>query len=563
MTASSLTVAEFIAEYLESRQIKHVFGIIGAGNAAIFDAISRRGYTEIVCTHHEQAAVMAASAYYRTNGTVTCALVTTGAGSTNAVTGVMSAWMDSVPVVVISGNESTKNIQAYQGMRAYGVQGYDSVKMVQDCTNYALRIDNSVDFKNKLKLAFGKSTGMYSRKGPVWIDIPMDVQTQDISEPKCVDLDFEMINRFIQGSKRPVLYLGRGAEELGEYWISHFGMPILLSWSAIDLLGHDHPMNFGSCGVYGQRSANYIIEEADLVLCIGTRLALPQIGYNLQSFAKQATLIYFDVDQQEVEKIKTRTPYSYCWSSYGVYRNINKIDASKEWLNRCNELKAKYPRIESIHHTGEGLNSYIFMDELSKYLKPDSVIVTDVGAALLSGHYGLRIKKGQRLFTSQGLGEMGYALPAAIGASFARNKGEVICLVGDGGLMMNLQELQTIVHHQLPIKIFVFNNDGYGMIKGTQKQLFGGRYVGTDPKSGVSCTGVSSLAHAFGLPFYWFGSKDLMSECIERIMQETGPVICEIVMDPEQEFLPKLKSYQNEKGEMCTPAFNQLSPLES
>lgn len=556
-----MTVAEFIAEYLESRQIKHVFGIIGAGNAAIFDAISRRGYTEIVCTHHEQAAVMAASAYYRTNGTVTCALVTTGAGSTNAVTGVMSAWMDSVPVVVISGNESTKNIQAYQGMRAWGVQGYDSIEMVKGCTNKAHRCSSLDEFRSELEDIFRSTEPFNERHGPAWIDIPIDFQVMNLPPDA---INWAELCEIVLAAKKPILYIGSGFKtENLEQWLIDLAIPTLFSWSAIDRLSSEHPLHFGSCGVYGQRAANHIIEETDLVIALGTRLALPQVGYDLNNFAPQAKLLIADIDLREVTRLRGRTPYAYWSDAINFAINIPKISATSEWLNRCNNLKAKYPRIESIHHTGEGLNSYIFMDELSKYLKPDSVIVTDVGAALLSGHYGLRIKKGQRLFTSQGLGEMGYALPAAIGASFARNKGEVICLVGDGGLMMNLQELQTLVHHQLPIKIFVFNNDGYGMIKGTQKQHFGGRYVGTDPKSGVSCTGVSSLAHAFGLPFYWFGSKDLMSESVERIMQETGPVICEIVMDPEQEFLPKLKSYQNEKGEMCTPAFNQLSPLES
>ncbi len=556
-----MTVAEYIAEFLEERGIKHVFGIIGAGNAAIFDAIHRRGFTEIICTHHEQAAVMAAASYYRINGTVTCALVTTGAGSTNAITGVMSAWMDSIPVVVISGNESTKNIEAHQGMRAWGVQGYDSVAMVKDCTVVATRLDNAFGFGDKFDQAFFTSDFLTERTGPVWIDIPMDVQSKEVEENET----HEEANQLIKDAKRPVLYLGRGADIWGSTLVEQLQFPAILSWSALELLPSDHVLNFGSCGVYGQRAANQIIEESDLVICLGTRLALPQIGYDIKSFAPNAELIIVDVDEKEFDKFKSREAHFFP-ESVGFFReHIDCAWSPPEWFQRCDELRKKYPRLEAHHFSDKDeqvMNSYQFMQELETYLKPDSVIVTDVGAPLLSAHYMLKLKKGQKLFTSQGLGEMGFAVPASIGASFAKNKGEIICLVGDGGIMMNLQELQTIVHHNLPIKIFIFNNDGYGMIKGTQKQLFEGRAVGVDKKSGVSCPDFTTLGAAMGFKCFRIHTKADMAIFMKGIMEREGPVICEVFMDPDQEFLPKLKSFRNNAGEMCSPAFNQLSPLE-
>jgi acetolactate synthase-1/2/3 large subunit len=336
------------------------------------------------------------------------------------------------------------------------------------------------------------------------------------------------------------------------------------------MVDSSHPLVYGRAGVYGQRCANFILQNCDFLLCIGTRMAIPQVGYDINEFARDAKIAVVDIDRHEIEKYADRYQYHVPADAKEFIRVLLQL-ASKEsfdysaWIQKCDNWRAKYPWVNCQDHPDvDGfINSYPFMEKLNAHLKSEQLITTDMGTALLSGHQVLKLKMGQRLMTSTGLGEMGYGLPAAIGASFASDKGEVICLNCDGGMMMNLQELQTIVHHKLPIKLFIFNNDGYLMIKHTQKALFSGRHTGIDQKSGVSCPNFSALAGAFGIPSYQIKTWDDFDQVVPTVQAHNGPVICEVFMHPYQLFVPKLSLAIQKDGTLISPPLEDLSPFIS
>ncbi len=591
-------VSDYVAEFLVEQGIRHVFGIIGAGNAHIFDAIARLGFTKIVCVHHEQAAVMAATTYYRVTGKVSVVLLTTGAGSTNGVTGVVSAWMDSMPVLVISGNENSRFAVADNPLRIWGVQGYDSIKMVGDVTKWTDRVMQPEAVMDVISRAY--SIASASRQGPVWIDIPMNIQAAPVSvnsllpvkdwqvgfvnieganNPRILNYDngIQSVLRMLASSRRPVLWLGHGVRAAGaehrvKELVERLGLPTLVSWQACDILNSDHPLCFGRAGVYGQRAANFVLQNSDALICIGTRLAIPQVGYDLTEFARAAQVAMIDIDVKELLKSGDRIQVPIL-SDAGIFIDhlLNKITATHdcpEWVGQCNVYRESYPVVGPEHddmkdETGTSfINSYRFMQVLEGYFHDDQIVTTDMGTALLSGHQVLKFKAGQRMMTSTGLGEMGFGLPGAIGASIGANR-EVLCLNCDGGMMLNLQELQTIVHHQLPIKIIIFNNDGYLMIKHTQKALFAGRYAGTDKESGVTCPDFSKVAKAFGIPSFQIRTWHDVGAIIPQVQSIKGPVICEVFTHPEQPFIPKLSLVQQEDGSIISPPLEDLSPLLS
>lgn len=583
-----IKVSELIAESLEQLGIKHVFGMIGAGNVHLFEAIAKRGYTEIVCIHHEQAATMAMQTYYRVNSRLAACLLTTGAGATNGVTGVLSAWADSIPGIVIAGNENSKFTKVDNPLRMWGVQGYDSVEMVRKITKYANRVTEPGRAVYEIqKAAF---IALHERPGPCWIEIPMDIQSSRIERSTNVQFtpppiedpitagvseQVKEVTQSLYSSQRPVLWLGHGirlagAEKRLESLLKALGIPAIVSWAGIDMIDSDHPLVFGRAGVYGQRSANFVLQNSDYVLAIGTRLAIPQIGYDLSELARAAIIDVVDIDPQESSKHRLRIRQAItCDAGNFIDALVDSLDKNKitiptrvDWLTQCNLYREEFDWVGPEHDDKEGfMNSYRFMERLNGFFKPDQVVVTDMGTALLCAHQVLKIHPGQRLMTSTGLGEMGFGLPAAIGASFALNHGEVICLNCDGGMMLNLQELQTIAHHQLPIKIFVFNNDGYLMIKHTQNALFKAGYVGTDKASGVSCPDFTRIGAAFELPTFQINNWEECDSVLEKVQAAKGPLICEVFMHSEQLFCPKLSLVVREDGSLVSPPLEDLSPL--
>lgn len=584
MANKLVKVSDLIAETLESLKITHAFGIIGAGNVHLFESIAKRGYTEIICVHHEQAASMAMQTYYRTSGKLAACLLTTGGGSTNGVTGVVSAWADSVPGLVIAGNENSKYTVPYSPLRMWGVQGYDSVHMVEKVTKYSNRVTSKEDVLYEIERACYLSTN--GRPGPVWLEIPMDIQSSQADPDTCKHFDQPAIDNFVSNhllaqiekvtesltqANRPVVWLGHGIRLAGatdkiETLLNTLNIPALVSWAGVDMVDSDHPLVYGRAGVYGQRCANFVLQNCDYLLAIGTRLALPQIGYNLTELARDAVIDVVDIDPAEATKNQSRTRESII-SDAGQFiklliKQVDNIGPKSDWIKTCNMYREQFPWVAAEHDDQHGyINSYKFMQKLNGYLKSDQTIVTDMGTALLCSHQVLKLKPGQRLMTSTGLGEMGYGLPGAIGASIATNSGEIMCLNCDGGMMMNLQELQTIVHYNLPIKIFIFNNDGYLMIKHTQNALFKSNTVGVDKKTGVSCPNFSNLAQAFGIPAYQIRGWDECDNVLAQVQEHNGPVICEVFMYPKQLFSPKLGMHMKSDGTLVSSPLEDLSPL--
>ena len=583
---NNIKVADLFAEALENFDITHAFGIIGAGNVHLFEAIAKRGFTEIICVHHEQAAAMAMQTYFRTSGKIAACLLTTGAGSTNGVTGVVSAWADSVPGLVIAGNENSKFCSSTNPLRMWGVQGYDSVAMVEKVTKFAKRVTSGQELLHDMEKAVHLT--LDQRPGPVWLEIPMDVQSSFIDPETCshyrvppapmyeneqFEKQLDVVVSSLLNASRPVLWLGHGIRLSGAHHkitslLKQLKVPALVSWAGIDMIDSDHPLVYGRAGVYGQRCANFVLQNSDYVLAIGTRLAIPQVGYNPTELARAANIDVVDIDINEATKSQPRIREAIV-SDAGVFIDALlkrtqdlEIDGSTSWVKQCDEYRIKFPWVDKEHEDKDGfINSYPFMKLLNEHFKSDQIVVTDMGTALLSGHQVLSLKAGQRLMTSTGLGEMGYGLPGAIGASIATDRGEVMCLNCDGGMMLNLQELQTMVHHNLPIKLFVFNNDGYLMIKHTQNALFKGSRIGVDKSNGVTCPDFSKLATAFDIPSYQIRTWEDAQKFIPEVQNHKGPVICEVFMHPTQLFSPKLGFQTRADGTLVSSPLEDLGPL--
>ena len=584
-------MSDVVADFLDRKEMRHVFGIIGSAVGHVFDSIGNRGKPVIVCTHHEQAACMAAQGYYRIVGRPTAALVTAGGGSSNAITGVLSAWMDSIPMLVISGNENSRFTYGDNPLRIWGVQGFDSVQMVSRITKYAVRLMDPARVLYELEKAY--FIAVSGRPGPVWIDIPINIQgarvnteTLERFDPglegpallpapdsaDAVDVAVERTANLLRNARRPVFWLGNGIRTAGRAgdvpsFIDHFRVPSLVTWGMIDAVDSAHPLVLGRAGVYGGRAANFVLQNADLVVAIGTRMPLQQVGYEISELARGARMVAVDLDRNELAKYAARYDVALCADAGvfmdGLRRRCAAPGGIAGWLERCEEWRRAYPEIGPEHADRDGyMNAYRFLGRLNRLFHPDQVVVTDAGTALLAGHQILKMKPPQRLFTSLGLGEMGYGLPAAIGASVARG-GEVLCLNCDGGMMMNLQELQTVVHYRLRLKILIFNNDGYLMIKHTQNAMFNGRHYAVAADSGVSCPNFSALASALGIRAFSINTWEEAEEVLPRFQAHDGPAICEVRMHPEQPMVPKLSLAVKPDGTIVSPPLEDLSPLLS
>ena len=566
-------VSDVIAEFLKEKKIEIVFGIIGSANAHIFDSINKLGYTKIINMHHEQAVVLAMGAYYRTSGKLSAAIVTAGAGASNAITGVVSNWADSIPGIILSGQEPSKYIKGHSNLRMYGTQGFNIVKMLDDVIKYGVTIFDAATIQDELEKSFDIS---YSgRPGPCWIDLTLDVQSATVEfrnwnviSENVKTVDVTEIVSLLNNAKRPVILGGNGVRLSGsksafQKFIDTIKIPTVLSWSGIDLLPSDHEYFFGRFGLYGQRAANFIVQNSDLVLVLGSRLSLPQVGYDYSQFARDAKVIVVDID--ELEGTKYNNHLYLQEDCKFVLDALNKSEFTDEvrteWLTYCSDVAARYPWVDEEHKDNGYLNSYRFMDKLSDYLSQDHIVVTDMGTALLSGHQAIRLTEGQTMFTSQGLGEMGYGLPAAIGAQFSCMDKPVLCLNCDGGIMMNLQELHTIVENELPIKIVIFNNDGYLMIKHTQKLFFKSHYVSVDKKTGIGLPNFSKLLPAFGYDYYYLDAWNDFDLTMKEFLSNPRMAVLEVFMDPEQDFIPKVKGVLQEDNTILAPPLEEMSPL--
>lgn len=586
-----ITGADVVAAFLVEHHVDTIFCITGAGNLALVDAIVATNQIKLVFSHHEQAAVMEAQGYSRVSGRVGVALVTTGGGTVNSMTGILSAYLDSIPVLILSGNESSFHCENMTKFRAYGVQGFDSTAVAKPITKLAVRMLSSQEIMSHLSTAWHSATT--GRKGPVLVDFPMDLQrklTSKADQTPSLTVENADINssqsatnsqlitecgKRLGNANRPLLYFGNGIRDaqslqLARELVETYRIPFCLSWSAIDLFEDSHPLNMGRIGIYGDRAANIILQKSDFLLCIGTRLAIPQIGYDRDDFARMADRWIVDIDDVELTKFDKHQWNTICEPSYSFLKlflsNLSESASNhspSDWATTARGIWQKLPRMEQIgppvEHSHE-IHSAQVIEFLNTSLDEDAIIVTDVGAGLLTGHYALRVRGRQRVFTSQGLGEMGFGLPGAIGAHFADASRQLICLNTDGAIMFNLQELQVVKHHSIPMKLFIFNNDGYTMIKISQQNLFESRIAGSDISSGISFPSFADLAKTFGLEYCPIDDIGSIETNLRPALQSERAVLIEIKMSPLQKYLPRLATNKLADGSLISPPLEDLDP---
>lgn len=586
-----MRVADFIAETLAGHGIRHVFLVTGGGAMHLNDAFGRCRDMAYVCCHHEQTAAMAAEAYTRVSGDLAAVNVTTGPGGINALNGVFGAWVDSIPMVVVSGQVRRETTLFKNGLlgkiRQLGDQEADIVGMVRGITKYAVTIDEPESIRYHLERAL--HLARHGRPGPCWIDVPVDVQgaridpatlpaydpTEDAIAFETTDLPAtcdEILSR-IRSAARPVLYAGSGIRLAGAHeafvsLIDALGIPVVTAWNSNDLLWNDHPLFAGRPGIIGDRPGNFAVQNSDLLLVLGSRMNIRQVSYNWEHFARAAYRIVVDVDAEEMRKPTCRVDMP-------VHADLREVipllDAKARtapvarmdsWVERCKEWQRRYPVVLPEYWTTEdAVNPYCFMDRLFRQLDEGEVIATGDGTACVTAFQAASIRRGQRLFHNSGCASMGYDLPAAIGCAHARPGQRVICLAGDGSIMMNLQELQTIVGLGLPIKMFVLNNQGYHSIRQTQRNFFPDNVVGCGLESGLSFPDFEKLAAAFGLPYLRCRRHADLDAAIAGTIDGDGPAVCEVMLDLAQGFAPRASSHRLADGRIVTAPMEDMAPF--
>jgi acetolactate synthase I/II/III large subunit len=583
-----IKVSDFIFRTLADVGVRHVFLVTGGGAMHLNDAIGREKRITYVCNHHEQASAIAAEGYARTAGNIGVVNVTTGPGGINALNGVFGAFTDSIPMLIISGQvkrETLLSSHNIPGLRQLGDQEVDIISMVRGITKYSVMVTDPNEIKYVLKKALTIATS--GRPGPCWIDVPVDVQGSLIDELTLKDYDpkedahsyiknlpdlCKQVLDKIRTAERPSIIGSTGirlagAMDVFERVVNKLKIPVTTSWSH-DIIESDHPCYCGKQGSIGDRGGNFTVQNSDLVLMVGSRMPIRQVSYNWENFARHAYKIQVDADEAELKKPTMNLDLPiHCDAKLfleELERQIDKSDYQAKkfasWVKWCKERLLKYPVLQQKHQDPQNpLNPYYFIHTLQNNLTKDDVIVCGDATACIVTFQTSQIKKGQRLFSNSGSASMGFDLPAAIGASFAAPDKRIICMAGDGSIQMNIQELQTVVHHNLPIKIFVLNNDGYLSIKSTQKSFFG-LSVGSSPESGVSFPDMVKIGNAYGLKTFRIEGVNFEKQ-LNEILETPGPVLCDVVLDVEQLFEPKLSSKKLPDGKMVSAPLEDMFPF--
>jgi acetolactate synthase-1/2/3 large subunit len=583
-------LSDWVAQACVDHGVRHVFMVTGGGAMHLNHSLGTHPQLDCIFNHHEQACAMGAEAYSRLNNQLAVVNVTSGPGGTNAITGVYGAYVDSIAMVVISGQVKFETTVRSTGLplRQYGDQELDIEPIVKLITKYCVMVTDPKTIRYHLEKAFYLATS--GRPGPVWLDIPLDVQNakidpdnligfdkKEIDEPwRATNLDqasIEILSR-LKAAKRPVIFAGGGVRLSGKHkefieLIDKLGVPVVSGWNAHDVIWEEHPLNCGRPGSIGDRAGNFTVQNADLLLILGSRLNIRQVSYNWKSFAREAYKIWVDIDEQELKKPSVHADMAIHASLADLLPILAQASyegpssAQQTWLAWCRERVARYPVVLEDYWRRPEINPYCFMQALFERLNEDQIIVTGNGSACVVSFQTAKLKKGQRLWTNSGCASMGYDLPAAIGAANATPGKQIVCLAGDGSIMMNLQELQTIAGYNLPIKIFILNNNGYSSIFQTHRNFFNGVEVGAGPKSGVSFPSFEKLARGFEIEYMSCASHHDMPVTIEAVMLTDGPVICEVLLDPDQPFAPKLGAKQHPDGRITSPPLEDLSPFLS
>jgi acetolactate synthase-1/2/3 large subunit len=587
----TVRVADYIAQFLAEHGVRHVFMVTGGGAMHLNDAFGREKKLQAVCCHHEQACAMAAESYFRLTNKVAVVNVTTGPGGTNAITGVYGAYVDSMAMMVVSGQVKWETLVRSTNLplRQLGDQEVDIVRMVEGVTKYAAVVQDPQTIRYHLERALHLATS--GRPGPVWLDVPINVQGAKIDpatlpgydlredELRFETADLETAVRHLVESlaaaKRPVIYAGTGIRLADQYDLflklaGRLGVPVVPAWNSNDLLPDEHPAYAGRPGSLGNRAGNFTVQNADLLVILGSRLNIRLVSYNWENFAPRAKKIMVDVDAAELKKPTLKIDFPIHADLKDVLPLLDRLTQAWQprhqgWLSWCKERLQRYPVVlPEYWKLPAKVNPYCFMDRLFTRLEENDVIACGDGTACVTAFQAATIRAGQRLFHNSGCASMGYDLPAAVGAAIARpDLRRIICLAGDGSIMMNLQELQTIVGRKLPVKIFVLNNSGYHSIRQTQANFFPDNIVGCGTDSGLSFPDFGKIANAFGLPFQRCSAHGELDEAIGKTLAVAGAALCEIVLDLQQAFAPKLTSRKLEDGRMVSSPLEDMAPFLS
>lgn len=557
------------------------------------DSIGHTKGLKYICNHHEQASAIAGEGYYRACGQLAVTCVTTGPGGTNAITGVLGQYLDSIPGLYISGQIKTstyKHTYPYLNLRQLGDQEADIVSMVTPITKYAKTIYNPLDVKYELDKAI--AIALDGRPGPVWLDVPLDVQGATVDETQfkefdsaaeiidpvkhtLVDEQIKQLIEKIKAAKSPVIYVGNGvrlAKREKEFitLAEKLNIPVVTAISGSDIIWHDHKLCFGKPGICGDRIGNIMVQNSDLLIVMGTRLSIRQVSYAYDLLAPKAFKVMVDIDLAEMQKptLNIDMPIHVNLSEFidkilVALEHENELPKFESWIEWGRKIESKIPTLFDDNPDCEGYaNSYKFADELFKQLHDGDVVVTGNGTAYTCTYQAMKVNKGVRVFANQGCAAMGYGLPASIGACVSNEKGKTVCVTGDGSIQMNIQELQTIVTYKLPLKLFVLENESYLAIKTTQKAFFHGHFTGSNPASGVVCPDLKRIAEAYGIPFVRVSSNEALESTIKEVLNADGAMICEVKMHPEQTLFPKSASFMDKKtGKMSSAPLEKMAPF--
>ena len=578
-------ISDIVVNFMVKKGLTQVFAVAGGGAMHLNDSFAKNDKINITYMHHEQACAMAADAYFREKNKPAIIHITSGPGSTNTLTGVVGAWIDSIPTFIISGQVQTHQQINKTKTRQIGVQEADIIKIIKSSTKYSCSIKNSSKIFEELGVAFVKM--LEGRPGPVWIDIPLDVQAKKIVIKKYEEktkikknYDINISNKIkkfidlINKSKKPVIVVGnaihisKSKKELYKL-INRVKCPIISSWNTTDLFDTNNKQYLGSMGIFGDRASNLAAQNSDLMIVLGSRLSVPQVGYNTKNFAKNSKKIIIDIDKNELnKKILSNIKLKINCDLNFFLKKINHIISKKnyffsftEWQKLTTNWKNKYPVYNQNQlKYDKHINSFFFIKKLSKILKINSTVVTDMGTSFTCTMQTMKINNHlkQRLYTSSGLSSMGFGLPGSIGASFANPKKTIICISGDGGFMFNMQELQTIKHYNLPIKIFVLENKGYLTMQLMQKGHFK-KLTGSDPSSGISIPKIKKIAKGFGLDYLKLNTKNIEDQ-LKKVLSNKKAMLIEVNMPKFQPLIPRIQSKLLKNGSFSDPDFDDLFP---
>ena len=584
-----MKLSDYVMKFIAELGVGHVFYLPGGGAMHLVDSLGKITGIEIVCCLHEQAVAVAAQSYAMHTNNLGVGIVTTGPGGTNAITGVSAAWIDSVPCLFVSGQVKRSDIMKDKGIRQLGIQEVDIVSLVQSITKYAVTVMEPASIRYHLEKALYLAKN--GRPGPVWLDIPLDVQGSIIDEKalegfnpvelkekkpdmSLVKNSVKKIIRLLNDSERPVIIAGDGikiakSRELFLDIIKKIEIPVIPTWKAMDMIYEEHELYAGRGGILGERSANFAVQNSDLLLCIGSKMDFTQTGFDTKSFARAARKVVIDIDNNEVNKLDFSIDLKIVADAKLVLEEIlNQLDNIEIkdrslWINKIKEWRKKYPVVLKEFYNKTGLvNPYVLVDVLSREATSEDIInPCCAGTAAEYNFQAFKIKKNQKFITNHGLGPMGFELPGSIGACLANNRKRTICIAGDGGFQLNIQELETLHRLDLPVKIFIMNNNGYSSIRTMQETHFNGHYVGNDPSSGLTLPDIISVAQAYKIKALRINDVSELELKIREALDFPGPVICDVMVIPGFKVAPKVASQRKENGTMVSRPLEDQWPF--